>query len=190
MSVKINVYLLQIGFCNDCQCNGNVDPALGPVCDTTTGRCMNCQNNTAGFNCGVCQSGYFGDPTLPDQPCQSELNSLSYFVECKLQVIANLISVWWTNIILHAACPCDPRGTMGDCDPLFGECFCEPNVMGALCDQCDDGYWGLSQGLGCIPCDCCTNGSVTTTCNKVHLASQLVASVLFCGAACTGYWCM
>lgn len=130
-----------------------MDPALGPVCDTITGRCMNCQNNTTGFNCGICRPGFFGDPTLPGQVCQRKH---------MYALMRNFIMK-----VHHTACPCNTRGTVGDCDPLFGKCFCEPNVIGPLCNECANGYWGLSQGLGCIPCDCCINGSINTTCNKV-----------------------
>ena len=55
-------YYSQIGRCTTCDCNGNVDPALGLVCDIYTGRCLNCLNNTLGFECEFCQPGYYGDP--------------------------------------------------------------------------------------------------------------------------------
>ena len=66
------------------------------------------------------------------------------------------------------ACLCDPRGSVGDCDSLFGTCTCRPGVTGQLCDECMDGYWGISQG--CVPCDCCTDGTLggVDKCNKVH----------------------
>lgn len=52
----------QVGMCNPCTCNGNVDPSLGPVCDTDTGSCLNCINNTTGPTCGECLNGFYGDP--------------------------------------------------------------------------------------------------------------------------------
>ena len=48
-----------------------MEPSLGPVCDTATGQCLNCLNNTEGFECELCLSGYFGDPAL-DIACQGE----------------------------------------------------------------------------------------------------------------------
>ena len=51
-----------MGRCTTCECNGNVDPALGPVCNMTTGQCMNCLNNTEGYECELCRLRYFGDP--------------------------------------------------------------------------------------------------------------------------------
>lgn len=70
--------------------------------------------------------------------------------------------------LYHAACPCDPGGTVGDCDSLFGTCVCQPGATGQLCNECIDGYWGVSQG--CIPCDCCTEGTVgsSNVCDKVY----------------------
>ena len=67
------------------------------------------------------------------------------------------------------ACQCNPNGTDGDCDPLTGMCTCLPDVTGDLCDQCEPGFWGLSQGPGCSPCDCCNNGSTTNTCDQVRI---------------------
>lgn len=67
------------------------------------------------------------------------------------------------------ACECHPNGTLGDCSPLFGTCVCaNDNVLGELCDECRDGYWGLAQGLPCVPCDCCSNGSNSQICDKVR----------------------
>lgn len=68
---------------------------------------------------------------------------------------------------LLAGCGCHPGGTEGDCDSLFGTCICRPGAMGVLCNECIDGYWGISQG--CVPCDCCTNGTVdgSDVCDKV-----------------------
>lgn len=70
--------------------------------------------------------------------------------------------------LYHAACLCDPGGTVGDCDSLFGTCVCQPGATGQLCNECIDGYWGVSQG--CIPCDCCTEGTVgsSNVCDKVY----------------------
>ena len=61
-----------MGRCTTCECNGNIDPALGPVCDITTGQCLNCLNNTTGFECELCLPGYFGDPQI-SKPCRRKL---------------------------------------------------------------------------------------------------------------------
>ena len=71
---------------------------------------------------------------------------------------------------VHIACECNPNGVDKDiCDPLTGTCSCLPNAIEADCSRCEPGFWGLSQGLGCISCDCCTNGSSnsSTECDQV-----------------------
>ena len=47
--------------CSDCLCNGNIDSSRPNACDTTTGICLRCINNTAGSTCERCADGYFGD---------------------------------------------------------------------------------------------------------------------------------
>lgn len=47
--------------CSDCLCNGNIDSSIPNSCDTTTGICLRCVNNTAGSMCEQCANGYFGD---------------------------------------------------------------------------------------------------------------------------------
>ena len=68
----------------------------------------------------------------------------------------------------HPACPCNANGTVGVCNGFSGSCTCKQNVMGANCDQCKDGYWDLTNSAGgCVPCQCCSNGSVNNICDKV-----------------------
>lgn len=47
--------------CSDCLCNGNIDFDDPNACDTTSGLCLLCLNNTAGDQCEVCAEGYYGD---------------------------------------------------------------------------------------------------------------------------------
>ena len=47
--------------CSDCLCSGNIDSSLPNSCNTTTGICLQCINNTAGNMCERCVDGYFGD---------------------------------------------------------------------------------------------------------------------------------
>ena len=151
---------MQIGQCITCECNGNVDPELGPVCDMITGRCLNCLNNTQGFECQFCQSGYYGDPPS-GLPCTRKRPHIC----CTCYTMHSLL----TSYYIHIACECHPNGTLGDCSTVLGTCTCaNDNVLGELCDECRDGYWGLSQGLPCVPCDCCSNGSNSHICDKVR----------------------
>ena len=60
------------GSCQVCNCSDNVDLTQTGNCNTTTGRCLKCVNNTAGFFCEECADEYFGDP-LADT-CQGTLH--------------------------------------------------------------------------------------------------------------------
>ncbi len=66
------------GVCKKCSCNGNINLSDPENCDSRTGECKNCLNNTDGFNCNRCKYGYFGNAAL--QTCQSYFknNSLNY----------------------------------------------------------------------------------------------------------------
>ena len=226
-----------MGRCTTCGCNGNVDSALGPVCNTTTGQCLNCLNNTMGFECDQCIPGFYGDPGF-GIPCRGNALEIALFpgsspAVCHILYIKRVlyatqswggawergylqicqkrtkyqmvhsITLLTLSIFPHLllsrstptsfpfsppsflhflysnfpslppflslpACQCNPNGTVGDCDPVTGTCTCRPLVTGSRCEQCEDEFWGLSQGLGCIPCDCCNNGSISNVCNKVR----------------------
>ena len=42
-------------------------------------------------------------------------------------------------------CKCNERGSVSkSCDNNTGRCTCKPNIVGAKCDQCDEGYYGWS----------------------------------------------
>ncbi|RVE52211.1 hypothetical protein evm_003130 [Chilo suppressalis] len=127
--------------CMECQCNGNVDPNAVGNCDRTTGECLKCIYNTAGEHCDKCLSGYFGDAL--DQKKKGD---------CK-------------------PCECHEAGTLESaegpplCDGLTGLCSCRPHVIGRNCDKCEDGYYNIDSGEGCIPCECNLEGSYNATCN-------------------------
>lgn len=145
------------------------------MCDTTTGRCLNCLNNTQGFECDSCLPGYYGDPPS-GVPCRRKYATQLY----SYALISTMVTYNMCNLYLYhgptsllsppIACGCHPNGTLGDCHPIFGTCTClNDNVLGELCNECRDEYWGLSQGLPCAPCDCCSNGSISNICDKVIL---------------------
>ena len=57
--------------CQRCQCSGNIDITLPGNCNTTSGECLQCLNNTTGFSCENCVPGYWGDAT--ERVCRGEL---------------------------------------------------------------------------------------------------------------------
>ncbi|RUS88037.1 hypothetical protein EGW08_004203 [Elysia chlorotica] len=71
------------------------------------------------------------------------------------------------------ACECYTPGTVGAsemCTPdALGQCTCKVNVKGRACNECKDGFYGLSGDdvNGCKPCGCDVGGSVNQICNKL-----------------------
>lgn len=47
--------------CKECQCSGNINTEDRGSCDSITGKCTRCLNNTFGESCQYCRPGFFGD---------------------------------------------------------------------------------------------------------------------------------
>lgn len=126
--------------CQLCDCNGNIDPNAVGNCNRTTGECLKCIHNTAGSHCHQCLPGHFGDPyALPHGSCEG--------------------------------CSCYPRGSeqtldgISICDQVSGDCKCKSNVVGKSCNECQNGFWNIASGDGCVSCKCDSIGSFNSSCN-------------------------
>ncbi|XP_030745032.1 basement membrane-specific heparan sulfate proteoglycan core protein isoform X3 [Sitophilus oryzae] len=122
---------IYLELCMPCECNG-----FSNECDSETGICRNCRDNTDGDSCEQCLPGYSGDPTR-GQPCR--------------------------YIGPVEPCNCDPRGTTyAGC--VNGACQCKSNVEGRNCDRCKNGTFGLSEENieGCEFCFCSGESSECT----------------------------
>ncbi|XP_078671475.1 uncharacterized protein LOC144911446 isoform X3 [Branchiostoma floridae x Branchiostoma belcheri] len=162
---------------NDCQplalcdCNNHAIE-----CDVS-GKCLNCQHNTAGDRCESCAPGYEGDATRgTEQDCQpiARCNCNGHSNDCDSQ--GNCLNCQHNTV--GSQCErCAPgfrgdarRGTPNDCQPIrpdvacncnghsdqcdsYGQCLnCLHNTMGASCERCLPGFVGdPSQGT---PEDC------------------------------------
>ena len=159
-----------------CTCNGRAD-----VCNTTTGACVDCQNNTAGAHCDVCAAGFFGDISRGDV-CQGTsalwaqfTNTIMYSCRHVAQwescgYMYNVHCLYVRALCLLTDCNCTSvPGSTGDCDSETGACRCLPNVIGARCDQCDVNTYNDSTGPGCLPCGCHPIGAVSSACDVVRL---------------------
>lgn len=115
---------LYLGLCEPCDCNGH-----SSECDSKTGMCRNCRDNTYGDNCELCAPGFYGNATAGS--CQPAGDSSTRCDDC------------------------NPEGT-SSCDARRRTCNCKPNVVGARCDQCREGTFGLSEAnpYGCRECFC------------------------------------
>ena len=47
--------------CQKCICNNNIDPNATGNCNTRTGKCLKCINNTTGDQCENCVRFHYGD---------------------------------------------------------------------------------------------------------------------------------
>ncbi|KAJ8267959.1 hypothetical protein COCON_G00131310 [Conger conger] len=113
--------------CVPCNCND-----LSSGCDEATGRCLNCQNNTAGERCEQCKEGYYGNPayeTCQVCPCPFNVEVNSFATSCKK------VAGGFT-------------------------CVCKQGYTGPRCERCASGYYGDPMALSgsCKPCNCNGNG--------------------------------
>lgn len=132
--------------CVKCECYGNIDESAIGNCDRTTGECLRCIDDTAGFNCEKCKAGYFGDALAQRSRGDPK--------KCN-------------------PCGCHPFGTemqkeieLPQCNPITGKCKCKPNVVGHNCEKCRDGFWNLNSRVGCEDCNCDPIGSIDNNCDE------------------------
>uniref|UniRef100_A0A4W6G1H4 Laminin, beta 2-like n=1 Tax=Lates calcarifer TaxID=8187 RepID=A0A4W6G1H4_LATCA len=102
------------------------------------------------------------------------------------------------------ACDCDPVGSLegGVCDShtdsdmgmIAGQCRCKANVKGTRCDDCKEGYYGLSQNdpLGCQPCNCDPRGIIMTgaPCDQISgdCSCKRYVTGRYCNQCLPEYW--
>ncbi|KAM3866222.1 laminin subunit alpha-3-like [Diretmus argenteus] len=116
-----------LGRCVPCDCNG-----LATECEERTGRCLNCQYNTAGDRCELCKEGYYGNPaqkTCRVCPCPSNAPENSFAVGCR-----------------------EVSGGF--------QCICRTGYTGDRCERCAPGFYrDPLTAQTCRPCDCNGNGN-------------------------------
>ncbi|XP_071154854.1 laminin subunit gamma-1-like [Mytilus edulis] len=125
--------------CERCKCNENIDTNAVGNCDRSTGECLKCIYNSAGFYCNKCLPNYYGDALAP---IKGDCKACSCYPPGTLS--AGVLS----------------------CDPVVGSCPCLPKVEGRQCDKCQSGYWNIDSGTGCEECNCSPIGSLDDTCDQ------------------------
>ncbi|XP_037811627.1 basement membrane-specific heparan sulfate proteoglycan core protein-like isoform X4 [Lucilia sericata] len=144
---------LYLGLCEPCECNGH-----SSQCDSETGACLNCADNTEGEFCERCAYGYSGDATQgTPHDCQPGVDDSTAYTR--------------PPPLRNQTCShCNAAGTES-CDN--GYCYCKPNVQGTYCDQCRSGTYGLSASNpeGCDECYCSQKSS---TCRSASLFRQFI----------------
>lgn len=150
-------------FCKPCECSGNIDVDDVGACDTVTGECLKCQNNTFGTACNLCKPGFYGD-AINLKNCQSCVCDQTGMEYCDSYVgtchcYPNVLGPKCDRCEADhygfdsgrgcSPCDCGIASNSSQCDDHSGECRCKPGVTGRQCDQCLPGYWNLTSD-GCL----------------------------------------
>uniref|UniRef100_A0A8B9S4G7 Laminin subunit alpha 3 n=1 Tax=Apteryx owenii TaxID=8824 RepID=A0A8B9S4G7_APTOW len=155
------------GRCVPCNCNGNSNR-----CQDGSGKCINCQYNTAGEKCERCKDGYFGDATQGSCrtcPCPYT-NRFATGCVANGEEIQCLCKEGYTGVRCERCAPgyfgnpqkyggycqkcnCNNNGQLASCDHLTGECLNnEPKDVDPDedCDSCDSCVITLLKDLSTI----------------------------------------
>ncbi|XP_042143819.1 laminin subunit alpha-like, partial [Ixodes scapularis] len=165
--------------CKPCECSGNIDPANPASCDSVTGECVLCLNNTSGPACELCAPGFYGD-TISVKDCRKcccnqcgmhSCNPLQGTCNCHSNVEGSLCDCCAPNHWGFSecrgcrSCDCSLASQSKQCDLETGQCPCQPGAGGPRCDVCEPGYWRYSAD-GCISCNCAAKFSAGAVCNQ------------------------
>ncbi|KAK9497974.1 hypothetical protein O3M35_003866 [Rhynocoris fuscipes] len=174
-----------LGSCKECDCSGNIDLSLPGNCDSSTGECYKCLNNTTGFSCDRCLPNYFGDPLAGDcKECDCDLlgtdksRGMCDPESGRCPCLPNVKGVRCDSCVAgHWAiargmgcipCECDPVGSLStDCNEFTGECECKDGFGGPKCNQCQRKFWG-DPNNECFPCSCDLEGSIDGECHQTN----------------------
>ncbi|XP_037900995.1 laminin subunit alpha [Glossina fuscipes] len=178
-------------YCKPCQCSGNINPEEPGSCDTLTGECLRCLNNTFGTACNLCAPGFYGD-AVKLKNCQScdceDLGTLECdpFVgvcKCHGNVIGKRCDRCETDHYGYdsglgcRSCDCGIASNSTQCDEHTGKCACKPGVTGRQCDRCAVDHWKYTTS-GCTPCNCNKGYSRGFGCNALTGQCECLPGVI------------
>ncbi|KAH9524561.1 hypothetical protein Btru_027181 [Bulinus truncatus] len=173
-----------LGNCVPCECNGHSN-----LCDSSTGICQDCQNNTAGTSCEVCKIGYYGNPLISCTKCPCNqprvinetchlqnssdgLSSIAVCNFCRPGYIGDLcdrcdIDYYGEPNKNNGSCLlCECNGNSQSCDNITGLCsFCSSNTTGSKCEHCLKGFYGNASLQNCQECNC--RAANSTNCDRL-----------------------
>ncbi|XP_057663543.1 laminin subunit alpha [Diorhabda carinulata] len=178
-------------YCKPCQCSGNINPRDPSSCDTVTGACLKCLNNTYGEQCAQCAPTFFGDAVgLKDcQPCICDdqgtdlCDSYTGKCVCKSNVIGEKCDrCEFEHYGFQSGrgcqpCKCGEASESNQCEDLTGQCKCKPGVTGRTCDRCAAGFWNYTSE-GCISCGCKSEYSLGLGCNALTGQCECLEGVI------------
>ncbi|XP_075199590.1 laminin subunit beta-4 [Anomaloglossus baeobatrachus] len=166
--------------CKKCNCNGHSDRCHFDMLvyqannRASGGVCEDCQHNTKGNQCELCNPYFYQDP----------LRDISDPDTC-------------------IPCDCDPNGSKGNglCEAktnhrlgiIAGTCLCKEYVEGIRCDHCKPGYFGLDDNNpdGCLYCGCNHFGTLPFSFCDVNTGQcqcQSLVTGRHCDECIPGYW--
>uniref|UniRef100_A0A8C4RX20 Laminin subunit beta 3 n=1 Tax=Erpetoichthys calabaricus TaxID=27687 RepID=A0A8C4RX20_ERPCA len=196
--------------CNNHSERCHFDPAVFEASGMVSGGvCDDCQHYTTGRKCEKCRPFYYRNPlrhiTHPEAclRCNCSTNGAeqrglcdaeSGYCVCKANVEGpgcdrckfGFYGLSASDPQGCKKCSCSLIGSQRErsCDPLSGQCFCLPNVIGQKCDLCATNYWNFLSGRGCEPCNCDPRNSLNQQCNQ--LTGQCQCRPGFGGRTCSG----
>ncbi|XP_020558993.1 laminin subunit beta-3 isoform X2 [Oryzias latipes] len=199
--------------CKRCECNNHAqschfDWALFESSGRRSGGvCDNCMHHTTGPQCDRCAPGYQPNPrSRMDRPdacircsCSSDgtvdggrCEDSPDSCRCKEKVEGprcdrcktGFYGLSASNPAGCSPCSCSPDGSMSDvCEPVTGQCPCQPHFQGRTCDRCSSGYWKPALSKRCEPCSCDPTSSTSDACDQ--LTGQCWCRPGFGGRTCS-----
>ncbi|XP_076800337.1 laminin subunit alpha-5-like isoform X2 [Clavelina lepadiformis] len=202
----------EIDSCKPCPCPFPVEGGnFADTCEEVDGEMVcHCQMGYTGQRCELCASGYFGNPAVYGgdcKPCNCHGNLDPNLVmptcdsltgkctDCAFNTggdyCERCADGYYGDAIVArncTECSCNSCGTEA-CDYDMGHCSCRPNVIGALCDTCEPGFWNFQSCSGCRSC-ACAEGALGDECRietgQCDCAPNIVG--LRCDKCAPGYW--
>ena len=181
--------------CSQCTCSGNIDFSVPNSCNTTTGQCTICINNSTGPDCQLCLSEFFGNASTQScKPCQCDptgsttpsCNTTSGQCSCRPNVSIRQCDACDSDFYNFNSMGCDPclcdntGSSNSQCDVMTGQCPCRSGVGGQQCQSCFLGYFNFSD-TGCSACSCGL-GASNTSCDQTF-------GSCYCQPGVGGYKC-
>ena len=177
--------------CKKCDCSGNINPDEFGACDSRSGECLKCLNNTFGTACNLCAPGYYGDAILLkdckncvcDPMGTEHCDSFIGTCNCYPNVVGEKCDrceddhYGFDSHQGCTACECGIASNSTQCEDTTGKCACKPGVTGRQCDRCIQGYWNYGPE-GCVPCSCNTDYSRGLGCNAVTGQCECLSGVV------------
>ncbi|XP_026527653.1 laminin subunit alpha-1 [Notechis scutatus] len=153
-----------VSLCVPCQCNNH-----SSACDSETGKCLDCRENTVGDHCNICAPGYYGK-------VKGSINDCS-LCACPRTNPERCSPGYYGHPRVPGGkcqqCQCNQNGSLHHhCDHISGQCVCKQGVTGQLCDQCDSRHILVENE--CVSCDDDCTGQLLNDLDNFDKAVHLV----------------